>query len=388
MFIELHVLQNFAPSNLNRDDTGAPKECEFGGYRRARVSSQSWKRAIRQESKFATHLDKFGGGVRTRRLIVEIAESISGSKPASPDVVKVVAQVFAESGIERPKEKGETEKDNTKQLLFMDRRAIDDMVGLFQAHWEVLTRGSKEAKGKVYKALGEILAAAVSSPDIALFGRMIEVKATTPFGKFQLGVDAACQVAHAISTNKVNKEFDFFTAVDELLPKGETGAGMMGTIEFNSACFYRYANVDGDQLLRNLTGNEALARVTLRAFLQSAIDAIPTGKQTSMPSPTPPSFVFVVVRDAGLWSLANAFVRPIRATEAADLIEGSITALNAHWGELVGMYGEKGIQGKWVSTKPSASVTSLGAERTTIPMLIEHVVNAVRFGPASADGAA
>ncbi|MGH2353252.1 MAG: type I-E CRISPR-associated protein Cas7/Cse4/CasC, partial [Chloroflexota bacterium] len=31
MIIELHLMQNFAPSNLNRDDTGQPKDCEFGG---------------------------------------------------------------------------------------------------------------------------------------------------------------------------------------------------------------------------------------------------------------------------------------------------------------------------------------------------------------------
>ena len=47
MIIELHMLQNFAPSCLNRDDTNSPKECEFGGYRRARISSQCIKRAIR-----------------------------------------------------------------------------------------------------------------------------------------------------------------------------------------------------------------------------------------------------------------------------------------------------------------------------------------------------
>ena len=48
--IELHVIQNFPPSNLNRDDTGSPKDCEFGGYRRARVSSQSLKRAARSDT--------------------------------------------------------------------------------------------------------------------------------------------------------------------------------------------------------------------------------------------------------------------------------------------------------------------------------------------------
>jgi len=41
--VEIHVLQNFAPSNLNRDDTGAPKDALFGGTRRARISSQCAK---------------------------------------------------------------------------------------------------------------------------------------------------------------------------------------------------------------------------------------------------------------------------------------------------------------------------------------------------------
>ena len=35
--IEIHVLQNFAPSNLNRDDTGAPKDALCGGDRKSVV---------------------------------------------------------------------------------------------------------------------------------------------------------------------------------------------------------------------------------------------------------------------------------------------------------------------------------------------------------------
>ena len=50
MKIDLHLLQNFAPANLNRDDTGAPKDCDFGGFRRARISSQCLKRSMRRES--------------------------------------------------------------------------------------------------------------------------------------------------------------------------------------------------------------------------------------------------------------------------------------------------------------------------------------------------
>ena len=46
--IEAHLIQNFAPSNLNRDDTGQPKSATFGGFRRARISSQCSKRNARE----------------------------------------------------------------------------------------------------------------------------------------------------------------------------------------------------------------------------------------------------------------------------------------------------------------------------------------------------
>ncbi len=68
MFIELHMIQNFVPSNLNRDDTNNPKDCEFGGVRRARISSQCIKRSIRTSPVFAetTGVDV---GTRTKWLV-------------------------------------------------------------------------------------------------------------------------------------------------------------------------------------------------------------------------------------------------------------------------------------------------------------------------------
>ena len=83
------------------------------------------------------------------------------------------------------------------------------------------------------------------SVDVALFGRMLAVMP-------EKNQNAACQVAHAISTHAVEREFDFYTAVDDLKPEDTAGADMMGTVEFNSACFYRYAVVDWEKLVDNL----------------------------------------------------------------------------------------------------------------------------------------
>ena len=397
MYLELHLIQNFAPSNLNRDDTGSPKECVFGGVSRARISSQCIKRSIRQSGEFRRVVAGYQA-VRTRRLIVEIAERLSGKYPAPDSFTKVIAEVFKEAGLERreqraaaPKGQGgaetngeaaeKAEKDNTKLLLFMDARAIDEAVEVFRARWEPLTRGDKDQRALAIKELGDILVASARVPDVALFGRMIEMDNKTPFGKLQLGVDAATQVAHAISTHQVETLEDFFTAVDDLLPRGDTGAGMMGSVFYNSACYYRYLNVDVAQLARNLGGDREQAAQTAEALMRSAIMAIPTGKQTSMAAQNPPSLVMVVVRDAGLWSLANAFETPVRPTAERGLVESSILALDRQWGKLAMMYGVAGIQGAWVAESEGTALRALDAHRVASAQeVIGHAVAALRGG--------
>src|ERR1700726_3904869 len=76
MFIEIHAIQNFAPSNLNRDDTGSPKDCEFGGHRRARVSSQCLKRAVREAFRRDQLLPKDRLARRTKRFVEEAVKRL------------------------------------------------------------------------------------------------------------------------------------------------------------------------------------------------------------------------------------------------------------------------------------------------------------------------
>ena len=339
MIIELHMLQNFAPSCLNRDDTNSPKECEFGGYRRARISSQCIKRAMRWDSTFQKLMEA-NGGVRTKQLIPEIAKQLKSKGVTTDKLSKLISDVFDEAGISSDKK-----DERTDIIFFIDKASIDKMVGLFQSNLPSLEKGSKDTKSEIIKKLGEILANSIKVPDIALFGRMLAIKPDKPLGKMNLNVLAACQVAHAISTNRVNTEFDFYTAVDDLQPKETAGAGMMGTIEFNSACYYRYANIDLKQLKDNLSGDEELARKTVKAFLKAAVNAIPTGKQTSMAAQNPPSFVFAVVRDSGAWSLANAFAKPV-SSNSGDLVQNSISALVNYWGRLTKAYGSETIMAK------------------------------------------
>ena len=342
--IEVHLIQNFAPSNLNRDDTGQPKSATFGGFRRARISSQCSKRSTRQ-------MWRDGGsasvGERTKLLKTKLAPQLKADS-RSEEHIGTALDVFLSQFYSK------MDGDKTAVLVFVSQEELDTVRELVEKHWERLSSGNK-LEGKDEKAAATALNKARTSADIALFGRML---AEQP-GR---NTDGSCQVAHPISTHKVNMEMDFYTAVDDLNPEEETGAGMMGVVGFNSACYYRYALVDRDQLARNLackterangTWTQALeaddyqeADKVIKAFLEAMVYAIPTGKQNSFAAQNLPSFGMFVRRKGGVpISLANAFAKPVRPTKNDDDLVGlSVDALTKHWGELENVYGQQGVE--------------------------------------------
>lgn len=401
MIIELHLLQNFAPSNLNRDDTGSPKDCEFGGYRRARISSQALKRAIRNDFSDSGILTESELGTRTRRVAVEIANRLSAKGRDRDAALSAVQRLLGAAKFKF--------KDNrTEYLLFLGHQDIDDFEALVDAHWDQLagvvtgsgttTQSRREAKQtakSAIDALGTDLGKAIMgilarrrTADIALFGRMI---ADIP----ARNIEAASQVAHAISTHQVDTDFDFYSAVDDLRGLAEdAGAGMLGTIQFNSACFYRYSNVDCTALFANVDQDDDLTRRTVEAFIRGSINAIPTGKQNSMAAHNPPSLVVAVVRERGLCSLANAFVHPVnvRQDRERSLIEQSGERLIDYWGQLATMYGSAGIaswtvglgplSGRALSSNPNENHHAV----TSVDELVRAVVEVGCVRPATVGG--
>jgi CRISPR system Cascade subunit CasC len=390
MFVELHLIQNFAPSNLNRDDTGSPKDCEFGGCRRARISSQCLKRAVRVGFGRYGLLPDDVRAVRTKRLAITAADILAERGKTPEEARRVVAAALGGLGIKVD------DTGTSEYLLFLGSTAGERLAKLCLQHWDVLTPGhaeagndseagrprrpkreaKKEAKGSVSQEIARQFRAVLDggrAADLALFGRMV---ANVPGAN----IDAACQVAHAISTHRVSMEFDYFTAVDDLAPREDTGAGMLGTVEFNSACFYRYMNVDLAQLERNLDGDRELADQALVAFVRGNVLAVPTGKQTGTAAQNPPSLVLAVVRDHGLWSLANAFLRPVRAAEDRSLAEVSIEALDRYWGHLVGAYGGDGLRKiAALVVEPDAILQHLSAVRVlSLDALVGTVAGAIR----------
>jgi CRISPR-associated protein Cas7/Cse4/CasC subtype I-E len=242
------------------------------------------------------------------------------------------------------------------------------------ADWEKEIDDIVKAGGKKMSALGKILQKVFDGGkalDLALFGRML---ADMP----EKNQYASCQVAHAISTHAIEREFDFYTAIDDLKPEDTAGSDMMGTIEFNSACLYRYAVVDVEKLAENLQGDVDLAHVGLRAFLEGFVVSEPTGKQNSFAAHNPPKYVLVCVRKSGLpRNLANAFEDPVRVKGEESLTKKSIQHLGAEYECLVRAYGD---EGKAFFMDLSKSEVKIGEEKNSLKDLLDAVITEVGKG--------
>jgi CRISPR system Cascade subunit CasC len=143
----------------------------------------------------------------------------------------------------------------------------------------------------------------------------------------ELNVDAAVQVSHAISTHGTSIEFDYFTALDDAKDFNEQGAAMLGTIEFSSATYYRYATVALHQLAENLADDIPSTINALLAFIRSFTLSVPTGHINSFSHNCLPSFILVTVWvDQQPINLVTAFEKPISPKEGGYVVP-SVTSL-------------------------------------------------------------
>lgn len=324
MLIDIHIIQNHSPANLNRDDLGAPKTCYFGDVLRSRISSQCIKRSIRMSEYFRSLL----GGVRTRHL----AECI-GKKVGGKDAQKRMEKILAECGIKTPKKgKAQDESENddkSKMLVYTSYEAIEEMAKILQS--------SKEDKTLI-EDFKKLISEKIAAPDMALCGRMLETGEIN-----NTSVEAALQVAHAISTHEARPEVDYFVAVDDI-PDKNAGAGYLDEAMFTSACFYKYFSINWEQLTKNLKGFgedfKKLAAHTVGAFLTAAAYTNPSGKQNSFAAHNLPSGILIEIRNTNTpISYANAFAKPVVHGER-DIISQSIAQLAKYIHDIDTGYGK------------------------------------------------
>lgn len=283
LYVDLHVLQTVPPSCVNRDDTGSPKTAVYGGIRRARVSSQAWKHAMRimfrEELLGAEQM-----GERTKKVLQILAEEIKRIAPEQ-DGEKLAKKAMEYAG------------------LFLSKKNGNDLDALFfLSHFQAKALANLIVEGSSDKTAYHDALDKAPSIDMALFGRMV---ASDP----SLNYDASAQVAHSISTHRVQTEYDYFTAVDDCAPEDSAGAGHLGTVEYNSSTLYRYATVNVMELAEQL--GAAQTAETVRAFGEAFLFSMPTGKQNTFANRTLPDAVYVTLREDQPVNLCGAFERAV-----------------------------------------------------------------------------
>lgn len=360
--LDVHILQTVPPSNLNRDDTGSPKTARYGGVVRARVSSQAWKRSTR--TAFDGLLDRSELGVRSKRLVELIGDQVAVQDPSlGRRQAELAKAVLAAVGIKVTAPRGKTEApEESGYLVFLSGRQIVALAALGVEHGRTGAAIDKKVARKA--------ADSDHSVDVALFGRMV---AEDP----DLNVDAAAQVAHALSVHAVENEYDYFTAVDDHKhadAEEDAGAGMIGTVEFNSSTLYRYATVDVDRLRDNLGTDPKAARRAIEAFTRAFVLSMPTGKQNTFANRTLPDAVLIVLRETQPINLVGAFEDPIAGNTR---IPTAITRLATYATEVQEAFGETPVAA-WVCGPGDrlAPLTEL-AERGDIDSIIAAVGEAV-----------
>ena len=357
-YVDIHVIQSLPPSCVNRDDSGSPKSAVYGGVRRLRVSSQSWKRAARLY--FNNLLDASDVGVRTKRVAELLAARITEDAPdLAESAPNLVGEVFKAAKIKLSAPRKKDGPLESGYLLFLSTSQIARLAELAIA----AARGGEALDAKAVKKIFK----EAHAVDIALFGRMVA-------DNTDLNIDAACQVAHAISTHAAENEYDFFTAVDDEKSRSEeedAGAGMMGTVEFSSATMYRYATVNIDMLRHNLGDGQAALRA-LEVFIRGFCLSMPTGKQNTFANRTVPEAVVVAVREDQPVSLVGAFEEAVPADAARGYVARSVEALARHAATIEDNYGLEPLRSFVVALTDSNAVASLG-ERVSFKDLPERV---------------
>lgn len=363
--IDIHILQTVPPSNINRDDTGSPKTGIYGGVRRARVSSQAWKRATR--TSFSEVLDSTDLGERSKRVVELVATAIAERAPElKGEALQLAEKALATAGIkiDKPKaRKGQEEQaPQSGYLLFLSRNQIGNLAEL--------AIDSVRSGTPIEKKAAQQATQTDHSIDLALFGRMV---ADAP----DLNVDASAQVSHAISVHAVDNEYDYFTAVDDKAPADNAGAGMIGTVEFNSSTLYRYATLNIDKLAATLGSAEATGRA-VEAFITAFTTSMPTGKQNTFANRTLPDALIVFVRDNQPINLVGAFEEAVEATTGRTRLAEASHRLAKYSQELDRAYAHPPIASFIVRVGEATRALSELGQDDSLDVLVKQVGDIVR----------
>ena len=366
MFMDIYAVQNVPPSNINRDETGNPKTAQYGGVLRSRVSSQAWKRAMRET--FKSLLDKKQLGVRTKNAVELIVKAMVDQRPESEDQAEsyasLVLQATGVKVVASTRAGAASGKPVTQYLIFIGNTEIGKLANI-ALEWMDQGKDLAKAPDSAMKKEVSGVFHGEQAVDIALFGRML---ADAP----DLNTDASAQVAHAISVDAIKPEYDYFTAADDCTEADNAGAAMIDSVGFNSSTLYRYATVNLDALQEQIGNAEATARVA-SVFVEAFIRSMPTGKQNSYANRTLPETCIVAFRDSQPINAVEAFERPVTAEHDQPISQVAGRRLVEELRRIQDAYDEQPVRAWAISTDLSTQDLAPVAESVGLKDLTSQV---------------
>ncbi|MGW1126415.1 type I-E CRISPR-associated protein Cas7/Cse4/CasC [Streptomyces sp. NPDC002526] len=388
-FIDIHIIQSIPFANLNRDDTNSVKTVQYGNVMRTRVSSQSWKRAVRADFE-----DRIGqAALRTRRIGERVTRVLAEERGWPQDLAeRAGAHIAAASSIKfelakDPKDAKQSvpNKVLTNAMVYVPESAVAELAALADEHRTVL-EGAKDIKKPADKSIlpADRVEAVLRSRNgvINVFGRMLaEVD--------NAGVDGAVQVAHALTTHETDVELDYFSAVDDItaLWGDQSGSGHMGHAEFSAGTFYRYATIDLRDLAANIGDNPDELRELTAAFLSAFIRSLPQAKKNSTAPHTIPDLTHISVRSDRPLSYAAAFERPVLAAGHGGFSDPSRTVLAQYAETANGLLGTDAVlQSGWAGVDVKG-LDALGTRYTGFDSLINAALDTALAGQSAGDAA-
>jgi len=328
-FIQLHILTSYPPGNINRDDSGRPKTARMGGFERLRISSQSLKRSWRTSDLFQ---EAVAGHVGHRtRMVGKIAFDELVSRGVKDEKAikwgSAIAEKFGKPSSGKKKDSGGLQLEQLVHISPDEEAAIKSLANVLAA----------ENRDPSTEELDALLGKG-AAVDIALFGRML---AASP----KYNIDAACQVAHALSVHSIVLEEDYFTAIDDLNDSSEDlGAAHIGETGFAAALFYSYLCINKTQLIQNLDGDEALANKAIHALSEAAVKVAPSGKQNSFGTRAYANYVLAEKGSQQPRSLSVAFLKPV---DDDDMLAAAIEMIDSQAERFDQCYG-KCAEGRYI----------------------------------------
>ncbi|MFJ9446384.1 type I-E CRISPR-associated protein Cas7/Cse4/CasC [Kitasatospora sp. NPDC101235] len=407
--VDVHILQNYPYSNLNRDRWGRPKQAQYGGSTRSRTSSQHESRTRRGAVETATGIV----ALRTRHVPELVADTLTRrgwNEEIALAAGRMMIPAAQITGL------GLNDAGTTNALLFLPDTAIDALADVADAHKAAITkakaaadkdekaaktsrgRGKKPAAGEasdtadtdadtedeqaasaVFATLAEHAKDAIPPADvrtilatrnasIAAFGRML---ANEPGSE----VRGASHTAHALTTHQVEPELDFYDAIDDV--QHTHGAAHLGEQHYSSGVYYAYNSLNIPLLLTNLDQDwDDVVQEIVRAYLRAAALEPQPAKATSTAPFTLPHLLYIAVRTDRPVSLVGAFETPVPATEDGYLPE-SIHRLDAHAAAVHEFLGTSGLAAHAHAGLTDAKLPALGERIHPVDDLVDWTLTQI-----------